>query len=297
MSDRYVSHSQIDMLSRCGQQWVFRYVDGLRVPPSVKMVIGNAVDRGVGPNLRSMRDGEGMLTEEDVAERTYDGLLYEWGARGVVLDESEKEDGLVKTRGKAADRAVAMATLHRRAVAPKLKPTHVQRRFEIKVPGYDATLVGVIDTQEGTERARDTKTTAKSINTGSADADESTQLTMYSMAIEVADGKAPDSLHLDYLVDKSHLKTPKPPTLVQLATARSRDHYRALLMRLEQALKVMESGIITPAPPGSWWCSPKWCGYWDRCPFVSSASVAVGGQAVDLTQTLKDSLKEKGSDD
>ena len=23
--------------------------------------------------------------------------------------------------------------------------------------------------------------------------------------------------------------------------------------------------VFLPAPPGAWWCSPQWCGYWEEC--------------------------------
>jgi len=33
-------------------------------------------------------------------------------------------------------------------------------------------------------------------------------------------------------------------------------------------LAAIKTGIFPPTNPDSWWCSEKWCGYWDDvCPF------------------------------
>lgn len=299
---RHLSHTQLDMLSKCGQAWKFRYVDGIkRPPPSVKMLIGRGVDHSVTANLRHKRDEGSDIDLEDAQDRARDGLNYEWAQEGVTLEPDEEEAGLRRVRGAAVDATVALAGAHHQEVAPKIRPAHVQRRFEIALEGYDCTLVGVIDVQEergrittdnaelGTaaplesaevivtlvpSRVSDTKTTRKSLNQN--DVDTSSQLTTYSMAVEVIDGSPPDEVGLDILIDKSQLKTPKAPVTKRLTSSRDEEDTRALLARVERAVTVIDSGIVTPAPPGAWWCSEKWCGYWKICPFVNSARVALG---------------------
>jgi len=32
----------------------------------------------------------------------------------------------------------------------------------------------------------------------------------------------------------------------------------------------VKKGVFHPAPIGSWWCSPRFCGYWFSCPFINS---------------------------
>lgn len=34
---------------------------------------------------------------------------------------------------------------------------------------------------------------------------------------------------------------------------------------INQVHKAIQSGVAMPAPEGSWYCSQKWCGYWDQC--------------------------------
>lgn len=288
---RHLSHTQLDMMARCGIAWEFRYVHKVkRPPPSVKMLIGRGVDHSVTENLRHKRDEGAPVPLEEAQQAARDSLVYEWAQGGVLLELEEQEDGVVRVKGRAIDATVTLASAHHEIVAPKIEPAWVQRKFEIELEGYDCSLVGVIDVQEesieglydGVEgyrrpsRVLDTKTTRKSLNQN--DVDTSSQLTVYHMAVGVLDDAPPDEVALDVLVDKSHLKTPKPPKVDRLTSTRTDDDTRALLARVERAVSVMDSGVVTPAPPGAWWCSEKWCGYWAICPFVNSSRVALGGE-------------------
>lgn len=299
MSDRHLSYTQIDMMSRCGQAWYFRYVQKIkRPPPSVKQLIGRGVDASVTENLRHKRDDGAPLDLAEAQQAARDSMVYEWSQSGVLLEPEEQEDGVVRVKGRAIDATVELASAHHEIVAPQIEPTWVQRKFEIELEGYDCNLVGVIDVQEERatgdpearrrdedtmltqwakgevrpSRALDTKTTRKAKNQN--DVDTSSQLTTYHMAIGVLDGSPPDEVALDVLVDKSHLKTPKPPKVQRLTSTRTEEDTAALLARVERAVTVMDSGIVTPADPGSWYCSKKWCAYHPICPFVSQRSFA-----------------------
>lgn len=299
MSERYLSHTQLDMLARCGVAWEFRYVQKIkRPPPSIKMLIGRGVDHSVTANLRHKRDEGAPLELGEAQEKARDGLVYEWSQSGVILEPQEEADGVVRVKGKAIDATVELAGAHHEQVAPLIEPAWVQRKFEIELEGYDCSLVGVVDVQEDRatgdpearqrdedtmltqwakgevrpSRALDTKTVRKAKNQN--DVDNSLQLTAYSMAIEVIDGKRPDEVGLDVLIDKSALKTPKPPKVQRLTSTRTDEDTAALLARVERAVTVMSSGVVTPAPPDSWYCSERWCAYHPICPFVNSSRVA-----------------------
>jgi hypothetical protein len=72
----------------------------------------------------------------------------------------------------------------------------------------------------------------------------------------------------NWLVD---LKTPKTVT----ATAEMTDNNcAAALDRITVAAKSIETGLFPPSTDG-WWCSKKWCGYWDTCPYGSRSQVSV----------------------
>ena len=52
---RPISPSQIDMFSRCGEQYRRRYIEKDRLPPGVAMIRGRGVHEGVAENMRQKR--------------------------------------------------------------------------------------------------------------------------------------------------------------------------------------------------------------------------------------------------
>lgn len=256
----FFSPSQIEMSERCELQYQFRYLEGKKVPPGVAMITGTAVDRSVQANLKHKIATKGeLLSAEAVKDTAAESLRNTWAGEGPLLLPEEKEKGEHVVKGEAVDKAVALATLHHAELAPVINPTHVQRQVYVELNGFDRDLMGYLDVQEA-NRIRDTKTTAK---TPSGDeADESTQLTFYSLAADVIDGKTPRTLSLDYLI---HTKTPKVQVL---ETTRTDDDYQRLLKRVALMSQTLQSGVFRPAPRGAWNCCEKWCGYWkDICPF------------------------------
>lgn len=283
---RVFSHTQLDMLQRCGQQWVFRYVERIRRPPATAMIVGRAVDKGVTRDLTAKKDTGHLLPTEVVVAAARDAFDVEWSKEGVMLTDDEAVAGVKAAHGQAVDRTVNSARAHHRRLAPRMVPVELQRRFDVDLDGYDARLVGYLDIEEADGAIRDTKATGKTPHDD--DAAQSQQLTMYAMAKLALDGIVPPELSLDYVVA---LK--QRTDVVRLTTRRSIADFNPLLRRIEQALHVIETGTITPAPAGSWWCSPRWCGYWDICPFVRSSRVAV----TRMTLTKEDEEDHDEEDD
>jgi len=270
----HLSVSQLDTLTKCGQQWYFRYVEGLRMPPGVRMVIGSAVDGSVNRNLQTKIETDELMPTEAVAETARDVLNEAWSRNGVELDPEEKELGIKKVKGAAIDRSVGLAVHHAEQLAPGLRPVQVQRKFEIDLIGYDTTFLGYIDIDEGT-RIRDTKTTRKGKGQVKDDVHISTQLTAYALAKKVIDGKIPKAVKLDFVFDRYDNKRDREPQHETFTARRTTADFQPLLNRVERAIEVIESGAFMPAPPGSWWCHPKWCGYWAVCPWVNKKSISI----------------------
>jgi hypothetical protein len=133
------------------------------------------------------------------------------------------------------------------------------------------------DPNLGTEREllviRDTKTSAKSPipsfldgNDKAGTADDSNQLTAYSSASYVIDGKLPDLMVLDYLVRTNAAK----PTVkyVPTKTVRTMDDVQVFLNRFTNLIHAMKTGVFVPANENWWGCGEKWCGFWSVCPFA-----------------------------
>lgn len=136
---------------------------------------------------------------------------------------------------------------------------------------------------------RDTKTSKKSPNENAAH--ESDQLTYYSLASSVVDGKIPDAVKLDYLVDlKLSTKT------MTLESKRTQDQLDTSLERLAHAVATIESGMFVPAPQQAWWCDERYCGFARECPYyrkTRAISIAkeLKGQAGKLVQITAQSAE------
>jgi hypothetical protein len=255
----YLSMTQLDMLSKCGEQYRRRYVDKEIIPPGVAAVVGKATDRSVNQNLEHKIATKELLPIEAVADTARDGLNQEWQS-GVILGDEEVGRGVKAVKGEAVDKAVRLSVLHAKQTAPTLEPTHVQRKWTVEISGYPMDLFGFIDVQEGTNSVRDTKTAGKTPNGNVAD--QSDQLTGYALAVRVLDGKAPEKVVLDYLIDN------KTPVAKSFESTRDGDDFAALLHRVEVAIVALEKGVFIPARQTDWWCSPKWCGFHGSCRYV-----------------------------
>lgn len=261
----YLSNSQLNMLSRCGMQYFFRYVEGIKSPPGVQLILGKGVHSSVETNLRAKMAGESLALEA-VTQAAAEATRAEWAKEEPLLTEEDREAGAANVLGRTVDTAVALAGLHARQVAPSISPVAIEAGFTIELPGFPFDLVGYKDVEEAT-RVRDTKTTGKAPKEGSAD--ESTQLTLYHME-SAARGVSVD-VQLDYLVAGTR------PRYVPQASQRTTDDHIRLLRRIEVYAAQIESGVFPPTDPGNWCCSAKWCGYYEKhCPWGAKKAVTVG---------------------
>lgn len=249
--------SQISAYLRCGMQYYWRYVQDLIAPPSVALIRGTATHTAVDKNLEHKRDHGRLLDADAVADIARDSVNEEWERGEVLIDEDSTPK---KAQGETVDGAVRLATFHHETHADSLEPVYIERPFRFGSPALAVDLQGTIDLQEPT-RLRDLKTAAKT--PAATVAENSLQLTMYSMAAKVLDGVAPVSLHLDTLVD---LK--KGPSLVIQSTTRGPEDWQSLLHRVNTMNDAIEKGVFLPTNPDNWVCSKRFCGYWnDICPF------------------------------
>lgn len=253
----HISHSQLDMYSRCGMQYWHRYIEGIKAPPSVAMLVGSGTHEAIEADLAEKMATGQLLQDEAIPDIAADTVNRRWGAEPPLLNEEEALNGEKKTKGEAVDRAIALAVCHHRDLAPELNPVAVEREWRVDVQGYPFELMGYIDVQEP-ESIRDTKTSKKSPDKNAAS--NSQQLTLYHLACRVLD-KTDPVLYLDTLVST---KTPKVVT--QTTTRTSMDHQR-LLDRIAVMHDAVMKGVFTPAPEDAWCCSERWCGYWKMCPF------------------------------
>lgn len=257
MNDLRLSVTQLNMLSFCGEQYRRRYILGEKRPPGVSALVGRATDKSVNDNMTSKIETGELLPLENIQDIARDALNNAWAEQGVLLTEDEVREGLKKVKGGAVDKSVRLSKLHYTDLAPALQPTHVQRSWELPINGYPVTLVGYIDLQEGLKSIRDTKTAAKAPPANIADLSD--QLTMYALAVMQYDGKIPDWIYLDYLIDT------KVPKTVSVPTQRKPEDFNSIFARIEMAIKIIETGLFMPARQDHYLCDPRFCGFASTC--------------------------------
>ncbi len=260
MSKPDLHQSQVSMLLMCAKDYELTYVQGLRMPPVVRMLEGTAVHRAGEKNLTSKIESGILLPESDVLDIARDSLNEEWDKEGVALSSDEKRAGESMTKGRAADAAVRMARYEHRTLAPALDVVHVERPFRIAHPSLEFNISGTVDTQTQTA-IRDRKTAR--ITPPPSRAHNSLQLTLYHLGIKTIDGEAPAEIWQDTIVD---LKT--GPRISSVETVRTKEDYAQAIELMNVSYGAIRKGVFLPAHPDSWRCSKEYCRHWENnCPF------------------------------
>lgn len=263
---KIISPTQINMYTKCGEQYRRRYVLGERIPPGISLIKGISVHKGAELNFTQKIESRVDLKTDEVVDcsvATMEGTIKH---EGLNLSEEEQGRGKDIVVGEAKDSTVRMAKLFMEggkdspAVAPKYQPAEVETKQTIEIDGSSHNLSGVLDLIDDQGRIVDLKTSMKSKNQN--EVDTSGQLTFYSMLYRAKFKKDPKSLIIENLVDS---KTPKINTF---ETKRDMGDYEAMINRINKVLEGINKGIYMPANEGSWWCHKNWCGYHSSCPFV-----------------------------
>lgn len=255
----YLSPSQIDMYLRCGESYRRRYIEGERIPPGVAMLQGTGVHAGAEVNFRQKVDTHSDLPFRDIVDAAVDGFDRSLLGGYVIDPEGPAPD-------EARDQVATLAMLYADEVAPEYQPVHVEQAVKIELPGaYD--MLGVIDLADDHGRVVDIKTTGKAKSQN--ECDTSAQLTFYAAAHRVLTGELASEVRLEVLV-----KT-KRPKRVMLASTRGQEHFVSLANKINAVSAGIQAGVFLPAEPGSWMCSPKFCGYYHTCPFVAHGPATI----------------------
>ena len=265
--------SGLTMLQRCGCQFGYRYLDGIKIPPGSAALIGTGTHAGAEHDLRTKLASGEPAPLKDVQAAAADALEREWTGGGCRLSAEEAILGDKVAKGQAKDMAVTLAGVYHENLTPVVQPIsarHIERPFLIILDNFPYDLAGLIDIQEA-GCVRDLKTSGKAKSQG--EVDRSLQLTFYAMAVQVLDGTMPAKVVMDAVV-----KTKKPYTQT-LESTRTDGDRNALMQRIEVAADVIADakrrGAFLPTNPDNWWCSPAWCGYWGICPYGASQAKSV----------------------
>lgn len=258
----HLSASQIGMLLRCPRQYMYRYVMGISSPPSGAMAQSSAWHAAIEHGYRHKIQTGDLPTESltvDVFADKFDQIF-----RG---DAPSQDDGIQlpelpslhpgESIPDLKDSGVRYTRLHRQRLAPANVPRLVEHRFSVSLgEEFPFVLEGIWDLVEHDGTIVDNKALSRSPST--QDMASSIQLTAYSLAYRLLEGRQEPALRFDLVV-----KT-KTPQAKRLLTTRTDGELRWFIGLVEQVARQILSGIFPPNPTG-WWCDPKFCGYFARC--------------------------------
>lgn len=262
------SHSALALLQDCGEAFRRRYIENERRPMTLRRVRGTVVHTVAHRALYQKWKRRALPTAteaRDLAADEFEACLRQ----GVSFEPDDLAMGAARAQGHAKDFAVGLSAYHVSRIAPLIQPVAVEQRIVVKPQDADITIVGKLDLIEqhpGGRWVRDLKTSEKS--PAKTAAEKSQQLTMYSLLEWANKGAMPERLALDYAV-----RTPKGQEKhVPLFTTRSLDDVGTLVNRINTAVEAVKKGIFVPANPDSWKCDPRYCDYFDSCPYVRRGS-------------------------
>lgn len=253
----HLSPSQLETLSQCGLKWAFRYIDGIVTPPTAAQARGTGVHSGSQANFEQKIESHEDLPVAEIVELSVAGFESEV-AGGISLDADDAA-GAATAIAYAKDETRDAAEFYAQHVAGKYQPIFVEKEIRIELPGERDLLMYLdVGTKDG---FMDLKTSKKSKS--QEEADQSLQLTAYAVGYLHDTGEWPETIALETIVC-----TTKQVKSSRVTTTRDVEDANALAYRIEAFNNAIAAGNFIPAPVGAWWCSPKWCGYWNICPAV-----------------------------
>lgn len=264
-----LSASSVTTFLRCGRQWYYAYVAGIRVPPTLRLVRGIAVHKAVETNMSQKVETKIDLPLEEVLD-AYDTSWTSETSDGMT-PEDDKE-----TPGEAKDKGIEMLEVYQKVAAPKIQPLWVEKPVQFTINGIPFS--GQIDLAQEVPNMdpdpeaaamgvaiRDTKTTKRK------PVGESYLLNMtgYALAYRQLEGRKESDTVLDYLVG-----TKEPYYLpVSHGGPVSDNEVRRFANVVESVSESITAGRFVPnglvgSPPA---CS--WCGYTAICPAYAKKDV------------------------
>ncbi|MDQ7829064.1 MAG: PD-(D/E)XK nuclease family protein [Armatimonadota bacterium] len=247
---RHLSFTQLNMFLRCPRQYEYRYIRGIKAPPSGAMVQSRVWHQTVERNYRQKIESDRDLTLGEMQEFFAAQFDVALGSEEIAFEPDEKP-------GKLKDQGTAIVAAHHKTIAPAVRPLLVEERFTVDLgEDFPFDLVGVWDLVERDGTIADNKAYGKAPR--QEDLDKDLQFTAYALGYRTTHGRAEPGLRMDAIVKTLN------PRAVQLHTRRTNDDCRWLLGLIEEVGQAIDSGIFYPNPNG-WHCSPRFCGYWGLC--------------------------------
>jgi CRISPR/Cas system-associated exonuclease Cas4 (RecB family) len=305
------SVSQLNMYSRCGVAYYYRYIAKVRPPATNHNLVVGSIMHGL---LEELLDLKNQYKLEDillvdiktVVARIFDIIEFpdvpaeDWQEPGLgypdlnfdvasILPAGKEivsllEDDLVKTgilvlqdrsneqpgwsQAEISEQQDVLIRLVEAYLYSEIYQESVTDREHIEVQ-LDFTIdneafvgyIDFIDMREEVPTLVDLKSSSKTYAEDRIEKD--LQLLVYAYAYNQLYDMWPN---IEYQVI---VKTKKPKVqVIHLEAEKVQQLWEKIEKRVIALLSGLASGVYLPADPGNWLCSPKWCPYYDQCPYV-----------------------------
>ncbi len=247
---RSFSPSSIGAALRCGEQFYRRYILGEIIPPGIAMARGTGVHKASKVNFAQKVLTGSDLPVDDLTDAARDGFIHSF-RNGVYLSGDEVS-AKARVLNEGLNDTISLTKLYRDKMAPGVKPLATEEFLKTDI-GMGLPLLGYIDYRE-IGRIGDIKT-GKKINRGQADKELAPVIYSYLYEKEL---KLPRPIFEYHSL--SPLKSGAKHTTQETVTNSQR--IRGMFSIIKSVQNMFTKGVFPPVLPGSWVCSPRWCGYW-----------------------------------
>jgi hypothetical protein len=235
---------------RCGMQWSFAYVRGIKSPPSLKAVRGIAIHKAAEVDMsQKVHTGVDISAEEMID--TYSDSWTAETANGYTIDDDGTTPGDIKDKG------VEMVQLYRDKVAPRIQPVLVEEPIQFEINGQPYSgQIDVAERKKGKLIIRDTKSTARKPDP----AQYTLNMVGYAVSQRQVTGEVEADTVLDYLIGT---KVPRYLPVNNGGPVSDQEIRRFSTVVSEVAANI-KAGRFPPNGLVNGACS--WCGYKSICP-------------------------------
>lgn len=225
-----ISVTKLKMYLRCPLQYKFRYVDGLKIPPTSSLTLGKSIHSALETNYTQKIESKKDLSAGEVLDLF--SARWEKEAKETEFKKDEKP-------GKIKDDGVKMIDIYHKQVSPTIMPKLVEHEFEMSFQNVGYKLHGYVDLIDTQDVIIDHKTSKRSMS--EKDVVSDLQLTCYALACRNTLGIQEKALRFDIMV-----RNKKAPKIQQLTTQRTAKDIDRFLKILAYVSKAIESGIFYP---------------------------------------------------
>jgi hypothetical protein len=244
--DDYLSATRLNMFTRCGMQYYFRYCEGLIAPPSGVLSLGSSFHTAIEHNYDQKRQTQTDLKidevldvfSDDFAERVHETAWYEGEIPHVFKDQG-----------------VGLLREYQKVISPDVQPKSVEGEFSIPFENKDWTFTGRADLIDNDDVLIENKTIRAT--PPRPQSDHMLQAIGYVTGFR-STGAREKSARIVYAVKNNIPKMVSYPFVVQ------NSQIEFFLGQVARVAHMIEAEMFIPNR-NQYLCSHRFCGYASRC--------------------------------